>query len=260
MSSRLVRTAAVALGAVALAGCAGAGGLHDLGPTRTITARPSPSPLWPAAEAVKSPSPAATPTPSPSPLPELTVPGDDLRAVDTNRVLGLDPGLRPDERSALLGCTGCQVLEPKYRDLTGDGRPELIVAVLTEDQRAYLHVYQSREQRVLPVLSLPVLPGFTAETSGQDLLVEEPTSSATKTTSTYHWNGAKQAFDRDIVATCPSTDAEACLPPGAATSSLRPDKKPSAVPSAAYPFPGPWVLPTPTPRPVPKPSSPGGSR
>jgi hypothetical protein len=247
------RSAAVLLAAVLLplgatAGCAADSGLHDAGPARPVSSWPSPVLLWPAVEPARSPAAQASPSVAADPLPGLTAAGDDIRVLDPRAILGADPALRGDERAALNGCTGCQVLTPEYRDLTGDGRPELIVAVLTAAQHGYLHVYRLREHRVLPALDLSVPDGFTAETQGTDLVVDEP-GSATRTTTRYSWNAEREWFNRQITVSCQAGAAADCLP-----------QAPSATPSAPT-FKRPSTLPWPVPSaPAVRPSAPGGSR
>ncbi|MCX4748543.1 hypothetical protein OG455_24005 [Kitasatospora sp. NBC_01287] len=156
-----------------------------------VTLQPTPVAVWAASVGTPTPAGTAAPQAAPTALPGVTVTGGDLQAVDVKQLLRQDPQTEPGERTALSGCTGCQLLPSQYRDLVGDGGAELITAVVTADHHAYLHVYQLRGQQVFAVLTLSVLPGFTADTLGTDLVVHEPTSSATRTTSTYHWNGAQ---------------------------------------------------------------------
>ncbi|GGV18717.1 hypothetical protein GCM10010495_36890 [Kitasatospora herbaricolor] len=226
----------VALAVAASAGCSSAGQLHDAGKTRPVTVRPSPQQLWPAADV--SPLPSASPAgqPSPAPVPGVVADGESIRTVDVPVLLDKDPSVQSEERTALTGCAGCAVRPAQYRDLTGDGREELLTAVVTGGQRAYLHVYTLRERQVLPVLALQVLTGFSADTVGPDLLVHEPTNEVTETNSTYRWNGVRLAFDnRQIRATGPAADVPGCLPTGPAPE-LR-DVGPSAQPTVA-PAPG----------------------
>ncbi|WP_199881787.1 hypothetical protein [Streptomyces sp. CB03911] len=236
---RLAPGAGVLLAALAVAasaGCSSAGQLHDAGRTRPVTVRPSPQQLWPAADV--SPLPSASPTgqPSPAPVPGVVADGDDIRAVDARVLLDKDPAVQPEERTAPTGCAGCAVRTPQYRDLTGDGREELLTAVVTGGQRAFLHVYTLRERQVLPVLALQVQTGFSADTVGPDLLVHEPTSEVTETNSTYRWNGVRLAFhDRQIRATGPAADVPGCLPTAASPDIREPGR--SAQP-AVPPAPG----------------------
>ena len=236
------------------AGCTSAGGLQDAGRTRPVTSIPSPpSPqlLWQAADVPQTPSGTPTAQSPPAPVPGVAADGDDIRAVDVPALLQRDPALQSDERAALAGCTGCQVRPAQYRDLTGDGRDELLTAVLTPERRAFLHVYTLYGRQLLPVLALQALPGFSADTVGKDLLVHEPTSEATETNSTYHWNGLRMAFEsRQIRATGPAADIPGCVPspvasepgqPGVVPRTARPGTgsgagdapAPGAVPSAA---------------------------
>ncbi|MDH6140803.1 MULTISPECIES: hypothetical protein [Kitasatospora] len=235
-----IRWFGLAVAAVAaVAGCADAGGLHDAGSTRPPSAWPSPSPLWPAADVAKSPAPSPTPQAAAQPLPGLSLPGDDIRAVQPQAVLDKDPALPGDERQALAGCPACKLFPAQYRELTNDGHDELLVAVQATDQRSYLHVYQARDHRVVPLLALPVQTGFRAETVGQDLVVDEPTGPNDDTKTTYHWDQGLAAFDRQISVSGPSAAVPGCLPdtdgkgpwPGQGLPSA------SATPSYAQPYP-----------------------
>ncbi|MFC8447539.1 hypothetical protein [Kitasatospora sp. NPDC057223] len=257
MRTWLSRTAAgrgVLLAVLAVAvttGCTSAGGLHDAGRTRAVTSPPSPpSPrlLWQAADVPQAPSGTPTPQSAPVPVPGVVADGDDIRAVDVPALLGADPALQSDERAALAGCTGCQVRPAQYRDLTGDGRDELLTAVLTPERRAFLHVYTLHERQLLPVLALQALPGFSADTVGADLLVHEPTSEATETNSTYHWNGLRMAFEsRQIRATGPAADVPGCVPTPVASEPAHP----SAAPRTARPGAGSGAGDAPAPSVVP---------
>ncbi|RKE18916.1 hypothetical protein [Streptomyces sp. TLI_171] len=227
------------LAVVAASGCQASGGLDDAGATRSIQAHPSPQPLWAAAESSVPAEPqAVADQQAPVPLPGLSV--GALTEVDARTVLAKDPGLGAGERAAVDGgCTGCLVQPAQYRDLNGDGRPELLTAVVTGAGsgagRAVLHVYALHGREVLPVLSLAALPGFTAETVGADLVVHEPTGPLAETSSTYRWNAVRMAFvDRRIKATGPAANAPGCLPDASPA--------PSAVPS---PRAEPTVAPTP---------------
>jgi hypothetical protein len=252
---RWVGPAVVAV--VALAGCAGAGGLHDAGPTAAPSAQPSAvaSALWPAADVVASPSPSPTPQAAAQPLPGIDVPGDDIRAVDPRTVLEKDPAVSGDERRALGGCQGCKLYPAQYRDLTGDGRDELLIAVQSDDQRGSLHVYQLRGHGVLPLLALPVQTGFRADTVGHDLEVTEPAGDDTRTV--FRWNAQRGTFDRQISASGPGADQGDCLPGKGA--GLPGKGLPSAVPSYGGPYPEPAVGAPDTPQPSPTPPASGPS-
>ncbi|MER5642576.1 hypothetical protein ABT095_37280 [Kitasatospora sp. NPDC002227] len=226
------RRYALALALPLLAGCAGAGALHDAGPARPLAARPSPEQLWPAVRPAAAPSPAVSgQVPPPTALPGLTVPGGDIRTVDARTALGKDPALQSDELTVLAtGCQGCLVQPALYRDVTGDGRPELLTAVVTTGD-SYLHVYQLRDGRLYPVLAQRVQPGFTADTVGQDLLLHEPDG---PTDTTYRWSGTRLLrTDRRIAGAGTGPQDGATLCPAPTARPKAPEPLVSAVPSPA---------------------------
>ncbi|MFJ9696774.1 hypothetical protein [Kitasatospora sp. NPDC101183] len=195
----LVTAAAALAGLVALAAVAVGretpGGLRDDGPGRAVTPPAVAKPLWPQLATAPPPTApsASTSQAPPQPVPDITVPGHDLTAVDVRTLLGKDPGLSREERLALGSCDGCEVRPPEFRDLTGDGRPELITAV-TVIGSVVLHVYAldgERGEHVLPVLRVPVQNGFSAATVDSDLVIRETTSLTSQTTSRYHWDGVR---------------------------------------------------------------------
>ncbi|MER6302058.1 hypothetical protein ABT247_21210 [Kitasatospora sp. NPDC001539] len=257
----------VALAALALDRSA-PGGLRDHGPLKPVTPPPVAEPLWPALAASPPPTtPAAgsaTQAP-PQPLPELTVPGRDLSAVDVRTVLAKDPGLSPEERRALDSCTECEVRTPEFRDLTGDGRRSLITTVTTPGP-VVLHVYTLADDRVLPILRVEVQRGFSAATVGSDLWLYEPTTVSTRTSSHYQWDGVRLGLlERRVDGTgllLPPGDADSG-PPGAVVATPAPiepgAKRPTAGPRPAGS--GPAVAsaaaqPPRAARPTPQPSAP----
>ncbi|MFJ9951816.1 hypothetical protein [Kitasatospora sp. NPDC091207] len=178
---------------VALAGCAAPGELRDAGAARPVTPLPVPQPLWPSLATAPTPTSPATagPTePPPTPVPDITVPGPDLTSVDLRALLAKDPAVSADERRALAGCPDCEVRSPEYRDLTGDGRTELIAAVATGGS-VVLHVYTQGGSGVVPILRVAVLPVFSAETVATDLWLREPSTASSLKSSHYSWNGTR---------------------------------------------------------------------
>ncbi|MFJ9517600.1 hypothetical protein ACIRPK_04910 [Kitasatospora sp. NPDC101801] len=226
---------------VAVTGCGAAGQLHDAGQARPVAVRPSAQLLWAAAGTAPTAAPEASESvPPPTALPGPAVPGDEISAVDPRQVLEQDPALRDEERKALTGCQGCTVRSAHYRDLNGDGRAELITAVLTGAEAGYLHVYTLRDGRLYAALAQRVVAGFTAETAGQDLIVHEPNSAQDGTVTTYRWTDVRLApVDRRI--TGPAADATLCEPVG-----VLPSAAPTSRPKGITPEPKVSVFPFPT--------------
>ncbi|MFI6847584.1 hypothetical protein OG535_35260 [Kitasatospora sp. NBC_00085] len=219
--------------AVVLAGCATPGELRDNGATARVTPPPVAQPLWAGLATAPPPAPPTAATdPPPQPVPDVTVPGQDITALDTRTVLAKDPQVTADERRTLDGCPGCELRSPEYRDLTGDGRPELVAAVGTVGP-VVLHVYTLAGDRVVPVLRVQVLKGFSAETVGADLWLHEPTTVSVRTSSRYHWDGVRLGLVErkdEGIGPVPAPGQG-----GAAETGAPPTATPTAVPSAARP-------------------------
>ncbi|MGY6025966.1 hypothetical protein [Streptomyces spinosirectus] len=165
---RAARTAlAVAvLGALA-AGCGDAGGLKGAGRTATAT---SPAKLWP------SLTPAASPAwkydnGDAETMKGVTAPGGDLRKVDPAALVRAEIAQHPDDyagskapyrvtvrRMAYCGKEPadprCPLLKPYYRDITGDGRPDLTLGFrLLPGTQTAVRVYTVQGGRVIQVMS-----------------------------------------------------------------------------------------------------------
>ncbi|MFI8454109.1 hypothetical protein [Kitasatospora sp. NPDC085464] len=259
----------LALAALAF-GRATPGDLQDHGPARTVTRPPVPRPLWPNLAASPAPAPSPTGTggtaQAPQPVPDLTVPGRDITAVDVRTVLAKDPSLSREERQALDSCTGCEVRAPEFRDLTGDGRLSMITTVVTPGP-VVLHVYTLAlaEDRLLPVLRVQVQSAFRAETIGSDLWLYESTSLYVRTSSHYHWDGLRLVLQerKDVgLGVLPPTGADpappTATPKSAASPAVgpRPTGTPEPAPGAAVPSPR---APRTTAQPTAQPSAPAVS-
>jgi len=210
--------AACLLCAVAV-GCAREGGVVDGGEAPTLTPPPVAVPLWPSA------SPAWTPTttgPPPGPAP-LVVPvrppeSDSLRDVDAVRVLRADPAVRDAARASVVDCPDeCGLRDPAYRDLTGDGREDLILAVDEPSGRTALFAYALLNGDVAHILGVEGLL-YGIDTLGPDLVTHERVHAAADPqccpslayTTRYHWNGREMA----VVVQEAGGDGS-CLRPGA---------------------------------------------
>ncbi|MGY0464358.1 hypothetical protein ACW14Y_29515 [Kitasatospora sp. cg17-2] len=226
----------VLLAAAALAlpvGCAAPGELRDHGAVAPVTPSPARVPLWPSAPTAPSPTPleptgSRSPEPAPQPVPDLAVPGQDVTAVDVRALVTKDPGVTQDERRVLEPCPGCELRAPEYRDLTGDGRPELLLAVVLADT-VVLHVYTASADRLLPIHRVTLLKEFGAETVGTDLWLYEPTGSF-RTGRLYRWDGVRLALaDQKVEGIGPTPEPEP-TPPTAEKPTV--EKPPGTGPTA----------------------------
>ncbi|MCX4821151.1 hypothetical protein OG883_14755 [Streptomyces sp. NBC_01142] len=186
---------ALAVGA-AMAGptaCASDTGPRDGGIAPSLSPPTSASPLWPE-YAPPAPPLAGDPTPTFTQYPAVEgvlVPAGGLREVSAQTLLAQDPNVPKLVRVAVEACPGprCGLRKPVYRDLTGDGRDELIVAVDEASAGLTLiQVYRASGSTVRPVLISWGRLGLTGETFGHDLVLTS-TGDDGRFTTHYRWNG-----------------------------------------------------------------------
>ncbi|MEU2433834.1 hypothetical protein ABZ611_30825 [Streptomyces sp. NPDC007861] len=168
-------------GALLLTGCQDAGSLKPAGATPTAV---GPVRLWPE-------------------LPPISAPPFDYGESDTQRVPGialgdgdvhrLDPvavvqadiaahpdqvggpnGLHPETVRQLRDCTSkpadCPVMKPYYRDLTGDGKDELIVGVTVTEQQTAIRVYMPEHGGLTRIMA-DTDAVVRVELAGRDLII-----------------------------------------------------------------------------------------
>lgn len=167
---RPVRTAlvaaAVALLWVTASACGDAGGLEGAGATPTAI---SPAKLWPDLRPASSPAyPYDVATREI--VKGVTVPGDDIRRIDPVDVVEAEIKAHPADygsKGAYHGTTDrmkdcrpggdrarCPLLKPYYRDLTGDGRPDLTLGFrLYPTNQTAVRVYTVEKHRLVQVLA-----------------------------------------------------------------------------------------------------------
>ncbi|MFJ4484216.1 hypothetical protein ACIP3D_17910 [Streptomyces longwoodensis] len=210
--SRPVRTGlAVALLASAAVACGDAGGLRGAGSTPTAT---SPARLWPQLTPASSPAwnidEADTEV-----VKGVTVPGDDLRKVDPVAIVRAEIAAHPkdyrgptaiyrDTTARMAACTSkpaagkatdrtadadadttaastCPVLQPYYRDLTGDGRVDLTLGfrLLPGDapDLTAVRVYTVDKHRLLRVMAWEDAVS-AVELAGRSVIIRSPSDLA----------------------------------------------------------------------------------
>ncbi|MFH9737261.1 hypothetical protein ACH4MA_06160 [Streptomyces roseolus] len=183
MSPRTVPlAAALALAALpVLAGCAGQGGLVSDGPTEAAV---GPVRLWPELPPASDP-PVDYGETDTERVPGITVRGADVRTVDPVAVVRAEVAAHPDAYTgadglyeetsrAVLACdtapAKCPVLSPYYRDLTGNGRDELIVGIRMPEQQVAVRVYLAEDGGLTRIMST-VDQVVSVELAGRDLIV-----------------------------------------------------------------------------------------
>ncbi|MGY5045839.1 hypothetical protein ACWDE0_09310 [Streptomyces sp. 900105755] len=204
--------AAVALLAVAAAGCGDSGGLRGAGATPTAV---SPAKLWPDLRPASSPAwpydEGSTET-----VKGITVPGDDIRRVDPVAVVRAEIAADPADYGAkgayhgtaerMKECTAggggarCPLLKSYYRDLTGDGRDELTLGFrLYPTNQTAVRVYTVENHRLQQVLDDDdAIIGV--ELAGRTVIVRSPAGiSGYEYRTTWVWDPERKAmvFSRD---------------------------------------------------------------
>lgn len=231
---RPLPTARTALAAGAallgLTACATETGARDGGAAPRLSPPVSASPLWPD-YAPPVPPDAGGPTPAARPYPVvdgIAVPAGGLRKVSVKKLLEKDPSVPPLVRPALADCpsTNCGLRKPVYRDVTGDGREELVVAW---DQASagltLIQVYRASGSTVRPVLTYWGPLGLTGETLGQDLVITS-TADYGRFTVRYRWNGTLMTAGAPL-----HTGVDPSQSPVTPTPTATPDGQPGPQPA-----------------------------
>ncbi|MEE1757220.1 hypothetical protein [Streptomyces sp. SP18CS02] len=170
----------VAAGAL-LTGCGNAGELESAGPTPTAI---GPVRLWPELPPVTAP-PIDYGESDSERVPGVRAPGGDVHGVDPVAVVQAEVAAHPDQYSggdALYAETAeriracgsrpkaCPVLAPHYRDLTGDGKDELIVGIRMPDQQVGVRCYMPEKGGLTRIMST-VDQVVRVELAGRDLVL-----------------------------------------------------------------------------------------
>ncbi|WP_438297411.1 hypothetical protein [Streptomyces sp. HUAS TT7] len=196
-------------GALFLAGCGSTSGVVYGGQSRS--APPIPEPLW-SVGPISRPSGNSLPPPSPSerpePVPDITLPAAaDASALDPRTVVAKDPGMTEDSRQSAARCpSGCGLRTPVLRDVTGDGRRELILLIdpdrrsakdYPEGLQTELYVYRVDGGHVYQVLGRGVQEDSRIDLQGRDLIVRQTLAGGAKggldqvTTDRYQWDSGR---------------------------------------------------------------------
>ncbi|MBA6435732.1 hypothetical protein [Streptomyces sp. GMR22] len=226
------------------AGCAAQAGVRDDGVAPSLSAPASAVPLWPR----YTPPTVATPQEKPDfarylPVDRVKVPSGGLAALSAKNLLLHDPNVPSVVQKEVSLCpdgSHCPLRDTAHRDLTGDGRDELVVAAdLPVFERTLLQVYTASGRTVRPVLIYWGPPGLTGETFGRDLLISAIGKDG-RVTTRFRWNGTVMAAvtpeDGAATRTPVPQGGAATRPPapgeGGADRTAAPGAAPGALPSS----------------------------
>lgn len=149
----------------------------------------------------------------------------------------------------------CPVLAPYYRDLTGDGRDELVLAIQLADRQLSVRVYMPEPSGLTRIMSTSDAV-ISVELAGRDLIMRAPSAiTGYEYRTAWSWDGRQRAMlptQDEILRMTPRPDPGRRHPPGA-----RPSALPSELPSAANTAPPPTARDTtgPTTRPTAEPTA-----
>ncbi|WP_308356155.1 hypothetical protein [Streptomyces sp. ODS05-4] len=234
--------------AAGLTGCGDAGGLESAGPTPTAA---GPVRLWPDLPPVTAP-PYDYGEGETERVRGVRLPGGDVRRADPVAVVQAELAADPDQfrgedgvyettvrriRECRERPAACPVLRPYYRDLTGDGREELIVAVRMEEQQTGLRVYMPKDGGLTRILAdEDQVVGVQA--AGRNLVVRAVSAGIPgyEYRTTWTWEprrGAMLAASDEIVRVRSATSPPRRPAPRSASPSPSPSPSPSSSPSPA---------------------------
>ncbi|MFF2850688.1 hypothetical protein ACFVT5_30805 [Streptomyces sp. NPDC058001] len=223
-------------GGALLTGCGDPGGLEGAGATPTAV---GPARLWPDL------TPASTPAydydeANTETVKGLTAPGDDIHKLDPLTVLRTQAKEHPDTFTGpnaldkdtarkITECAGeggsCPVLKAYYRDLTGDGKDDLVVGIRRHDGQLALRVY-AFEQHTLTQIMATSDAVIGVELAGRDLVIRAVSGIAGYEYRTV-W-----AWDRHQHAMLPTKD-EILRVGGASAKPARPRPTPTTSPTVS---------------------------
>ncbi|MGW6794451.1 hypothetical protein [Streptomyces chartreusis] len=193
--SRLTRivalSALVALLLAAATACGDAGELQGAGPTETAV---SPDKLWPRLTPASRPAYEIGEV-NREAVKGVMLPGDDIRDVNPVAVVRKEMDKSPGDYEGqnaqyresgrlMAQCGGgaghgkCPVLLPYYRDLTGDGRPELTLGFrLLPGKTTAVRVYTVEKHRLMQVMSWDDAIS-SVELAGRSVIIRSPSEVA----------------------------------------------------------------------------------
>ncbi|MFG2408311.1 hypothetical protein ACGFR8_29005 [Streptomyces brevispora] len=245
------RAAALLAGAVLLAGCGTGGELKSAGRAPTAI---GPARLWPELPAASA-APYDYGEGETAHIPGITVPGGDVHRLDPVAVVQAGLKARPDRSSGadrlpaatvrrINACRTapdtCPVLAPYYRDLTGDGRDDLVLAIRLADRQLSVRVYMPEPDGLTRIMSTSDAV-ISVELAGRDLIMRAPSAiTGYEYRTAWSWDsrqGAMLPTEDDILRMTPQPRPDRRRAPGepptATPTTTPPTAASTAAPSAA---------------------------
>ncbi|MCP3756962.1 hypothetical protein [Streptomyces sp. TBY4] len=190
--------------------CGDTGGLAGAGATPTAS---GPVHLWPGRVG------AVVPPADPGGAPPEYVPG--IAPVQDQNVHAISPvtlvqaelrahsnlrtgpdGMPPETAAAILACgtdgadpRNCPVLTPYYRDLTGNGKDELIVGIEYPERQMSVRVYTADAEGRLNRIMATTDTVISVELAGRDVILRVPSANAGyEVNTTWSWDATQRSM------------------------------------------------------------------
>lgn len=131
----------------------------------------------------------------------------------------------------------CPVLAPYYRDLTGDGRDELVLAVKLADRQLSVRVYMPEPSGLTRIMSTSDAV-ISVELAGRDLIMRAPSAiTGYEYRTAWSWDSRQRAMlpTQDGILRMSPQPEPGRRHPQPRRPSERPGELPSAAPTAARP-------------------------
>ncbi|MEV6143619.1 hypothetical protein [Streptomyces sp. NPDC051992] len=225
------------VGAVLLTGCGNGGGLRSAGPTPVAV---GPARLWP-----ELPPASAAPYDygegETARIPGVEVPDGDVHRLDPVAVVRAGLRARPNRSSGtadlpadtvrkINACrtapAACPVLRPYFRDLTGDGRDDLVLGIRLADHQLSVRVYMPEAGGLTRILSTSDAV-ISVELAGRDLIMRVPSAiTGYEYRTAWSWDARQRAM-------LPTQDEIQRIPPSRSPYALPPAVRPTTTPTAA---------------------------
>ncbi|WP_393060473.1 hypothetical protein [Streptomyces sp. LN549] len=233
---RAAAAVATLTGAALLAGCGTGGELRSAG---QATAAIGPAHLWP-----ELPPASAAPYDygegETAHIPGITVPGGDVHRLDPVAVVQAGLSARPDRSSGTAALPAetvrrinacrtapatCPVLKPYFRDLTGDGRDEMVLGIQLANRQLSVRVYMPEPGGLTRIMSTSDAV-ISVELAGRDLIMRAPSAiTGYEYRTAWSWDDQQRAMlptQDEILRMTPRAD-----PGRRHTASARPSARPT---------------------------------